>query len=119
SPAGPTIFAAIKAPTALRGRAPRGTSATLMLPQVDRTWECTRIMAVETINPDLVTISLERVEGTPFERFVNAFYPAISGVEYVPLGGLHDGGADAMFAESIKEARGPQGAFLQASVQED
>lgn len=28
-------------------------------------------------NPDLVTIALERVEGTAFEKFVNASYPTV------------------------------------------
>jgi hypothetical protein len=67
----------------------------------------------------LVTVALDRVAGTPFEDFVNAFYPAISGSSYVPLGGLKDGGADAFFDSGLSEVRGKQGAFLQASIQED
>lgn len=70
-------------------------------------------------NPDLVTIALERVEGTAFEKFVNAFYPAVAGLEYIPLGGMHDGGADGFFDSGLSEARGKKGAFLQASTQED
>jgi hypothetical protein len=74
---------------------------------------------VQTITVDLVTIALERAEGTPFENFVSAFYPAISGSTYVPLGGLHDGGADGFFDTGVSEVRGKQGAFLQASISED
>jgi len=74
---------------------------------------------VQTITSDLVTVALERVAGTPFEEFVNAFYPAISGSSYVPLGGLHDGGADGFFDSGLSEVRGKHGAFQQASIQED
>ena len=74
---------------------------------------------MQAITSDLVTVALERVAGTPFEDFVNAFYPAISGSSYVPLGGLHDGGADGFFNSGLSEVRGKQGAFLQASIQED
>jgi hypothetical protein len=73
----------------------------------------------QALTSDLVTVALERVEGTPFERFVNAFYPAISGSSYVPLGGVHDGGADGFFDSGLSEVKGKQGAFLQASIQED
>lgn len=74
---------------------------------------------MQAITSDLVTVALERVAGTPFEDFVNAFYPAISGSSYVPLGGLKDGGADGFFDSGLSEVRGKQGAFLQASIQED
>jgi hypothetical protein len=56
---------------------------------------------VQTITADVVTIALERVEGTPFEDFVQAFYPAVSGSTYVPLGGTHDGGADGFFETGV------------------
>jgi hypothetical protein len=73
----------------------------------------------QLVDSDLITIALQRVEGTPFERFVNAFYPAVSGSSYVPLGGIHDGGADGFSDTSISEVSGKVGAFLQSSVQED
>src|SRR5262245_53675317 len=34
-------------------------------------------MSLDPVNTDLVRIALDRVEGFPFERFVNDFYPAI------------------------------------------
>lgn len=76
-------------------------------------------MAQQIVNADLVTIALEHVEGMPFERFVNAFYPEIAGVSYVPLGGVHDGGADGLFSSGLTESPAAQGVFLQASVQEN
>jgi len=70
-------------------------------------------------NPELVTVALDRVEGAAFERFVNAFYPAVSGSAYVPLGGVHDGGADGFFDTSVLEVSTRKGSFLQSSTQED
>lgn len=70
------------------------------------------------IDPDLVEIALNRVSGSQFEKFVNAFFPQIVGADYVPLGGIHDGGADG-FGESVHERVGRAGTFYQASVQAD
>ena len=75
-------------------------------------------MTTGSLNPELVEIALDRVEGTPFERFVNSFYPAIEGIQFIPLGGYHDGGADA-FVDSIFESSGKRGSFYQASIESD
>jgi hypothetical protein len=55
-------------------------------------------VALDPISAELVRIALDRVDGFPFERFVNNFYPAIAGREFVPLGGVKDKGADAYLA---------------------
>ena len=52
-------------------------------------------MQSELINLERVNIALEKVAGTPFERFVNGFYPSVAGENFVPLGGHKDGAADA------------------------
>jgi hypothetical protein len=72
----------------------------------------------EYIQPDVVRIALDRVEGFPFERFANAFYSSLVGVSFVPLGGVKDGGADArdgmIFEDGIRA-----GTYYQASVEVD
>jgi hypothetical protein len=73
----------------------------------------------EAIHPDLVKIALDKVEGFQFERFVNDFYPAMVGASFVPLGGVHDGGADAFEGDVIREEADTPTVFYQASVQED
>ena len=50
---------------------------------------------MQTVDYRLVEIALEHVAGSDFEKFFHAFYPALAGVQFVPLGGVHDGGADA------------------------
>ncbi len=72
----------------------------------------------EPINLDLVEIALDRIEGTAFEKFVNAFYPTLAGEHFVPLGGTGDGGADAFQDAAIFESTAA-GVFYQASRVED
>lgn len=79
---------------------------------------------MKTIDHRLVEIALSRVGGSDFERFVNALLAATTGVEYVPLGGVHDGGADGFFSSGVYRARPAEGevisdSFLQASIQAD
>ncbi|HVH74193.1 MAG TPA: hypothetical protein VM755_04690 [Stellaceae bacterium] len=61
-------------------------------------------------------IALEYVEGSAFERFFHAFGPEMFGINFVPLGGPRDGGADA-FEGQIYEGRSTH--FYQASVEKD
>ena len=75
-------------------------------------------MALQTIDHRLVEIALERVAGVDFERFIQSFYSAVMGFTYVPLGGIHDGGADGLISDSIY-ADESQTRFLQASVTPD
>ena len=75
---------------------------------------------MDTVNHKLVEIALEHVGGSDFERFFHAFYPAVAGIQFVPLGGVHDGGADAFLDDGVFEARARKpGTFYQASVAEN
>lgn len=75
---------------------------------------------MSTINQKLVEIALERASGTEFEHFFHVFYPSLAGIEFVPLGGVHDGGADAFHGEGLFEGKaGRPGTFYQATTQED
>ena len=77
------------------------------------------IAVMKIIDLRLVDIALEQVSGSSFEHFFHAFYPALAGIEFVPLGGHHDGGADAFQENSLFEG-GEQrpGIFYQATTQE-
>lgn len=46
------------------------------------------------IDQRLVPIALEQVDTTNFERFGQTFYGSLQDREFVPLGGMHDGGAE-------------------------
>ena len=72
------------------------------------------------VNLKLVEIALEHAVGSVFEQFFHSFYPALAGIEFVPLGGVHDGGADAFQGMGLYEGvTGRAGTFYQASVQQD
>jgi hypothetical protein len=76
-------------------------------------------VSIEPVHPDLVKIALDKVEGFQFERFVQDFYSTLVGASFVPLGGMHDGGADGFDGEVVYEEVDAPTAFYQVSVQED
>lgn len=73
---------------------------------------------VETnIHPDVVSVALEKVSGFGFENFSNALFAALLGANYVPMGGIKDGGADGFYEETIFEIQGKVSRFFQASIE--
>ncbi|MBB4212429.1 hypothetical protein EV659_11016 [Rhodothalassium salexigens DSM 2132] len=71
---------------------------------------------METISYPLVEMALQRVDGASFEKFCHAFFAALTGENFVPLGGVHDGGADAFTEGGVFDA-GHADHFWQASVE--
>ncbi|WP_435656932.1 hypothetical protein [Brucella pituitosa] len=75
---------------------------------------------MKSVDPRIVEIALENATGSTFESFFNAFYAAIGGVDFIPQGGMHDGGADAFQDDTIfGHSTGRIGHFYQATVQAD
>lgn len=70
------------------------------------------------VNQKLVKLALERATGAAFEDFFKAFFSALYGDSFIPLGGSNDGGADA-FEDRIFERKEGVSQFFQASVQKD
>ncbi|WP_431965698.1 hypothetical protein [Actinacidiphila sp. bgisy160] len=73
---------------------------------------------MERIPEDVVRIALDKAEGFPFERFAMSFYSSLIGADFVPLGGIKDGGADARDG-AIFEEKGRPETYYQASVEID
>jgi len=73
------------------------------------------------INLEAARIALDRISGERFEKFVLTIGPEIFGEKFIPLGGMHDGGADAFQdADSTGMFSGNStGTFYQASREED
>jgi hypothetical protein len=71
---------------------------------------------MSTVNHQLVEIALDRADGASFEKFAHAFFAELSGMDFVPLGGHHDGGAEAFTEPGLFESK-KVGHFWQASVQ--
>lgn len=73
-----------------------------------------------TAIPDqLIEIALESASGNDFESFVHGLMAEFSGDSYLPMGGIHDGGADGMYLEFISETKDRPGAFIQTSIERD
>jgi hypothetical protein len=75
-------------------------------------------MSYRTVDPQHVELALQRVDGVTFEKFSQSFFGAIQGTSYVPLGGMHDGGAEGFELASVFEDERPN-RFMQASVRKD
>lgn len=55
------------------------------------------------IDPRLVESALSKVDPAAFERFGQIFYGALQDREFIPLGGMHDGGAEGFDAPALLE----------------
>lgn len=72
-----------------------------------------------SVDPNVIAVALDRVDGHTFEHFVNDIYPRIEGFRYIPCGGFRDGGADGIGGDPIHERETKPTHFYQASVQQD
>ncbi|MGJ0394180.1 MAG: hypothetical protein ACR650_15775 [Methylocystis sp.] len=70
------------------------------------------------IDQRLCGVAIDECDTSAFEQFVQAFHAALVGSKFVPLGGMHDGGADG-FEERIYEHKSRASVFLQASKTAD
>ena len=74
-------------------------------------------MSEAPINLAVVPLALEHVDTNNFEWFAQAFYAAQIGRDFVPLGGMHDGGAEGYLdPELFGDAEAKH--FLQVSKQQ-
>jgi len=72
---------------------------------------------MNTVNLELVKTALEKVSGSQFEQFANAAFADLIGPDFIPLGGHHDWGADALLC-TVTYSKRPH-VFFQFSVEED
>ncbi|WP_152047602.1 hypothetical protein [Aureimonas psammosilenae] len=74
---------------------------------------------MSVIDPRLVPRALPEVDTRSFELFGQTFYGAMQDREFVPLGGMHDGGAEGFDAPPLHEPEmfeeAATGRFLQVS----
>jgi hypothetical protein len=58
-------------------------------------------MVEAPVNQALVTLALEAVDTANFEAFAQSFYASQVGKSFVPLGGMHDGGAEGFIDPEV------------------
>jgi len=71
----------------------------------------------KTIDHHLVELALGKVGNMRFEQFSLVFFSSLLGIDFVPLGGMHDGGAEGFVDTSIFEDSTTR-KFVQVSTQE-
>ncbi len=72
----------------------------------------------QSVSPELMEIALSKVEGFAFERFALEFLSAVEGRNFIPLGGLSDGGADAFTRDELFKTEKTD-LFYQITTQKD
>lgn len=72
---------------------------------------------MSAVDTERTLIALGKIEGFPFERFVNEFYSALRGHHFIPLGGNKDGGADGFETYVSSDTSGK--IFVQSSIRVD
>ncbi|MFJ2360096.1 hypothetical protein [Pseudomonas fluorescens] len=70
-------------------------------------------MAIKIVPDDLFSYLMNRVTGARFESFAKQIFSIVFGESFIPLGGIHDGGADGAISSYIQEVTGKQNTFVQ------
>ena len=75
------------------------------------------------IHEQVAEIALDNVRGQDFEEFFKSFYTGLLGPSFIPVGGVHDGGADGLIVDTLSGdgvLEGTRvGRFFQATIQEN
>ena len=71
---------------------------------------------MKEIHHELIEIALDKAEGFPFERFATDFLSSVEGRNFIPLGGVHDGGADGVQSRELYETD-KSGIFYQITIE--
>lgn len=72
-----------------------------------------------SIDQKSATVALQEADGNNFERFCQSFLAAIEGADFIPLGGVQDGGADGFGETPIFESTVRPEHFYQFTIQEN
>lgn len=70
------------------------------------------------VDQKLCSVALDACDTSAFEQFAQSFHASIVGTSFVPLGGMHDGGADGFEEKVFYSDRRPT-SFMQASKTAD
>lgn len=73
-------------------------------------------MAIRVVQEDLFAYLLNRVTGQRFETFAKGLFGIVFGESFIPLGGIHDGGADGALSSYLQEVKGKSNTFVQFTI---
>lgn len=72
----------------------------------------------DNVKIELFEVALNKVTGFEFEDFACVFMAALEGRNFIPMGGIHDGGADGASDREIYQAESTS-IFYQMTIQSD
>ena len=72
-------------------------------------------MGIQIVNDKLFEYLISNISGDRFESVAKKVFGAAYGDEYVPLGGMHDGGADGFYLPHVFTGKKPD-TFFQFSI---
>lgn len=70
-------------------------------------------MPINIVHEDLFSYIMEKVTGLKFENFAKQLFAIVFKENFIPLGGIHDGGADGVLSSYIQEVSGKSNTFVQ------
>ncbi|HCI8532032.1 TPA: hypothetical protein NQC75_000458 [Klebsiella variicola] len=70
------------------------------------------------VSNDLFEVALSKVSGFEFENFACAFMAVLDGRSFIPMGGVHDGGADGTLDKEMYQTESTN-IFYQMTIQAD
>lgn len=68
---------------------------------------------------EIAEIALMKTNGGVFEVYAQHFFSALLGAQYLPLGGMHDGGADGIILQHVSQTAAQGTHFFQVSIEKD
>lgn len=76
-------------------------------------------MPIQPVSEDLFRYVMKDIAGGRFEAFAKLVFSAVYGEQFVPLGGIHDGGADGVMSAYVQEVQGKATTFIQFSATDE
>ncbi|MFM5591080.1 hypothetical protein ACET60_07845 [Aeromonas veronii] len=70
-------------------------------------------MTIKTVQDELFSYLMAQVSGSRFESFSKKIFSLVFKESFIPLGGIHDGGADGALSSYIQEVSGKTNTFIQ------
>lgn len=76
-------------------------------------------MPIKPVSDDLFRYVMKDIPGVRFETFAKLVFESVYGEQFIPLGGIHDGGADGVLSAYVQEVRGKANTFIQFSATDE
>lgn len=73
-------------------------------------------MPIRIVPDDLFSYLMGRVSGVRFEIFAKQLFGLVFKETFIPMGGIHDGGADGALSSYIQEISGKTNTFVQFTI---